>query len=310
MVIRLEASLLRLLGLCSLLVVWCARGVGAQTADEVLVLFDLGHNSIGVPTESGQRLQDWLAEDGFTVEYSRGSLTSDLLNRGKILVLRVPLGTEQAENWQRSSRPTSSALTSAEVAAVEQWVRDGGGLLLVADHMPMAGAVRSLAAAFNVEIVDGFVLPEDRLNPLGTLDDFDSGGWMTYSRSVGNLAGHPITDGRSPEERIEYLTTDVGSALNLPSDFVSLVSLGPGTVSLMPDTAWSLHLENPREDVEGWSQAGVACYAQGRVVLLADAWLFLPGPHFDDEAQEKAARYHPQFTLNVMRWLARRLPCL
>jgi hypothetical protein len=274
-------------------------GAAAQTPDELIVLYDLGHNAIGVPTESSRRLQDWLAGEGFTVESFRGSLTTDLLNRGNILVLRVPLADEQANTWRASPRPTSPAFNSSEISAVERWVRDGGGLLLVADHMPMAGAVQSLARSFGVEILDGFVLPEDRLNPMGTLGDFDSGGWMTHSRSLGNLVGHPITDGRSPAERVEYLTTDVGSALKLPPEFVSLITLRRGSVSLMPDTAWSLHHRNAREDVEGWSQAAAACLGQGRVVLLADGWPFLPGPHFDNEAQEEAARYHPQFTLNV-----------
>ncbi len=179
----------------------------------------------------------------------------------------------------------------------------------MADHMPMAGAVKPLSASFGIRLLDGFVFEQNALNSEGTLDDFDRGGWITFCRGADGLATHPVTEGRQDSERIEHLTTDTGSAFRLPVNFVSLITLGAGSISVMPDTAWALHRENRRDDVAGWSQAAVGCVGAGRVALLGDAWLFMPEATFDDAEQEVAARYHPRFTANLINWTAGRLPC-
>lgn len=36
------------------------------------------------------------------------------------------------------------------------WVESGGRLLLIADHMPLAGSAAKLAAAFGASFTDGF----------------------------------------------------------------------------------------------------------------------------------------------------------
>ena len=41
---------------------------------------------------------------------------------------------------------------------VDEWVRAGGSLVVVADHMPVAGAAESLLSRFGVETSDGFAV--------------------------------------------------------------------------------------------------------------------------------------------------------
>src|SRR5205823_8788819 len=46
---------------------------------------------------------------------------------------------------------SDSAFTTAECEAVREWVREGGSLLLIADHTPWGAAAESLATSFGVQ---------------------------------------------------------------------------------------------------------------------------------------------------------------
>src|SRR5262249_37195043 len=52
----------------------------------------------------------------------------------------------------------ASAFTDGEVRALEQWVRGGGGLLLIADRAPFGGPAQKLASAFGVKLDNNTVL--------------------------------------------------------------------------------------------------------------------------------------------------------
>ena len=99
--------------------------------------------------------------------------------------------------------PTLSAFTEAEVAAVEQWVRSGGSLLLIADHMPLAGHAEALAAAFGIRFQNGFA------------QDAKGNGQMTFRRSDGSLPASVIADGRGTAERVDSVMTFTGQAFRL-----------------------------------------------------------------------------------------------
>lgn len=89
--------------------------------------------------------------------------------------------------------PSRPAFAEAEVAALEQWVRRGGALLLIADHMPVAGHTETLAAAFGIRFHNGFAL------------DARGNGQITFRRSEGSLVAGPVADGRSsPSARHEF----------------------------------------------------------------------------------------------------------
>jgi hypothetical protein len=66
---------------------------------------------------------------------------------GKCRVLVISNAQPSDAGWDQYPYPTPSAFTGAEIAAVHRWVSDGGSLLLIADHMPLAGAAKDLAAA-------------------------------------------------------------------------------------------------------------------------------------------------------------------
>ena len=63
--------------------------------------------------------------------------------------------------------PTPSAFSEDEIAVLSEWVEAGGSLLLVFEHMPLAGAAQDLAGAFGIEISNGFVVDGTSLADAG-----------------------------------------------------------------------------------------------------------------------------------------------
>ncbi|MCB9333372.1 MAG: DUF4350 domain-containing protein [Lewinellaceae bacterium] len=79
-----------------------------------------------------------------------------------ILVIANALDSASNTRWVL---PNRSAFSPAEIAAVQNWVRQGGSLFLIADHMPFAGSAADLAAAFGVRMLNCFAMDNRRRVP-------------------------------------------------------------------------------------------------------------------------------------------------
>lgn len=128
-------------------------------------------------------LAELLRLDGYRVSTSRGPFSATTLTRIDVLIVANAMHEQSKDDW--APLPTLAAFTPDEVRAVERWVRDGGALLLIADHMPLAGHAADLAAAFGVRFLNGFAL------------DAAQRGDIVFRRSDGSLADHAITRGRT-----------------------------------------------------------------------------------------------------------------
>ncbi len=231
----------------------------------------------------------WRA-DGYVVEASTQAFTSSSLLACSVLVIANALHERNrlrgdATDW---SLPNPSAFTPSEIAAVRDWVRVGGALLLIADHMPFPGAAADLATAFDVQFNNGFAR---ETNP-------DSG-VLVFRRAAGLLPAHPITDGRSAAEWIDSVTTDAGQAFQVNEPFDPLLVIPEGVVSLMPEVAWEFTDDTPRIPVGGWLQGAAGRFGDGRLVVFGEASQFRP-----EDDGESLPGQNGQFALNVMRWLS------
>ncbi|HYN84749.1 MAG TPA: hypothetical protein VER32_05830 [Pyrinomonadaceae bacterium] len=232
-----------------------------------------------------------LRGDGYVVRPSAARFTRDALKACRVLVISNAVGERNQTNW---TQPIDSAFTDEEVAAVAEWVKRGGALFLIVDHMPMPGANDKLARAFGVRFSNGFALIPDGPSTI------------VFRRADGLIGDHAITRGRTKAERIEQVATFTGSAFRA-AGATPILTFGDKVVSLEPQTAWQFTPETPKVDVKGWLQGAALRHGKGRVVVFGEAAMFtaqLAGPNkLKVGMNAPDAAQNPQLLLNIVHWL-------
>jgi len=241
--------------------------------------------------------------DGYRSKPNTSKFDKESLKACDILVISNAQPSD--DEWSKYPYPTPSAFSKAEIDAVHEWVEKGGRLLLIADHMPLAGAAAALADAFGVKFTDGFAY--EGFKTFSELEQ--SAAKPTIFRTADNtLRKHPITTGRDQKESVKSIRTFTGQAFQAPAQAESLLVL-PGTfIALMPVVAWDFKPDTKQMPVGGWSQGAVLKAGKGRAAFFGEAAMF--------SAQVSGAERRPmgmnapgaeqnaQFVLNVMHWLS------
>jgi hypothetical protein len=260
-----------------------------------VVMIDEAHLNVHTATGRYLPFAELLRRDGYVVQASKSPFTTASLKRGKILVIANALNERNQTDW---SPPNPSAFTDGEIAAVRDWVKGGGSLLLIADHLPWPGAADKLASAFGVHFNNGYAFDEKTQN-----------GNFVFKRTDGSLTGHPITRGRAANERIDSVAAFTGSAFQIDKGGEPLLILGPSVVSYMP-SVFGGHRNpgTPHIPVKGWYQGAVMRFGKGRVAVFGEAAMFtaqLAGPDRRPFGMNAPiARQNAQFVLNVLHWLS------
>ena len=117
-----------------------------------VVFIDEGHHNFHTMNGRYKAFSNLLERDGYSVIEYKGEFKKNELAKGKILVVSNALNEINVDDWYL---PNPSAFTTDEIEIVKKWVYDGGSLFLIADHMPMAGAAKDLAAEFEFEFTNG-----------------------------------------------------------------------------------------------------------------------------------------------------------
>jgi hypothetical protein len=238
--------------------------------------------------------------DGFVVRASKRAFNDATLDQCEILVISNAQ-LSHAE-WNTYPYPTPSAFTREEISAVRRWVEQGGSLLLVADHMPLAGAASELAAAFDVKFNDGFAMPDAKDASLA----HPTPQQVSFQRANGTLATHAIVHGRSEEEAIGSVRTFVGQAFQAPPAAEPILVLPEDFVSLMPEKAWEFSAETKSVQVGGWLQGAVMNVGKGRAAFFGEAAMFSAQRVGSIAVGMNApgAEENYKLVLNVLRWLS------
>jgi hypothetical protein len=231
--------------------------------------------------------------DGFQVSGSQAPLTAESLKDIKVLVIANALdaSNDGAGEW---TLPTPSALKPDEIAAVKAWVEAGGGLLLIADHMPFAGAAQNLAQAFGFGFSNGFV---QRRPPQGP---------DIFSKADGTLKADVVT------QDIEAVRTFTGSAFTAPAGARPILVLPRGYVSKETKVAWEFDHDTTVVDVEGRLQGAVMTVGKGRIAVFGEGAMFTAQVAGPDKKRmgfnAPDAPGNKPFLLGLVRWLAGALP--
>ncbi len=259
---------------------------------------DAAHRNVNTLRDRYAALGELLAADGCVVRSLDPPFDAAALAGVDVLVISNARPAAAGEG-----SATGDAFAPAEVAALVAFVEAGGGLLVAADHMPAPGWARGLAAAFGVEVVDGFVH-----GPGGPAGDAGSWSVLVFDREGGGLADHPVTRGRAAGDRVEAVATFTGSALRAEGA-ASLLTLPRGAVALLPAAPWKFDDATPRRDVGGWSQAVVLERGEGRAAFLAEAAMITSmgdGRGGRLGFDHPRATHNARFARNLVRWLAGR----
>jgi hypothetical protein len=230
--------------------------------------------------------------DGYRVESSTAPFAAGMLGSVEVLVVANAMHKQSEHDW--APLPSLAAFTEAEIAAVEHWVRNGGSLLLIADHMPLAGHAETLAAAFGVRFQNGFAL------------DAKNGGLITFRRSEGSLVPGLVTDG------VNAVTTFTGQAFRVDAGVKSeaVLRLSAAYQLLLPEVAFQFSDRTPRIPAANLLQGALVYHGQGRIAVFGEAAMFTAQVTGPDQRpmgmNHPEARDNAHFALNVMHWLSGR----
>ncbi len=274
-----------------------------QRATGPVVVVDEAH--FNFHTASG-RYRDFaraLERDGYVVRPGPAPFTAATLRDTRILVIATALSERNREraNW---SPPIDSAFTAGEIRALKSWVRGGGALLLIADHLPFAGAAERLAAAFGFELINGYALDRREIRR-ATLDRPFVFNRDDNTSGDGTLAEHAITRGRNSSERVDRVMTFMGAAFRARVKASPLLVFGRDIVSYQTETFGKLAATTPSVPARDLLQAATLRYGKGRIAFYSEAGMF--GAQW--EAGKPVGMNHPgaagnlQLLLNTMHWL-------
>lgn len=243
-----------------------------------------------------------LEADGYRVEPIATRFERGVPGRCQLLVIANAQPDDRP--WDEYGKPTPAAFSPAEVQAVVRWVGRGGRLLLIADHMPLAGAAAALAAPFDVQFTDGFAVAGFETEAEGRAAFLRP---TRFGVADGTLRPHAITSGDGSATRVDHVLTFTGQAFRAGPSLQPLLVLPAGFVSLMPEKPWRFTLQTPRLEVGGWLQGGVLEHGRGRVAVFGEAAMFTAQISSDGQPMglnAPGAEQNARFVRNVLAWLA------
>jgi len=207
------------------------------------------------------------------------------------LVIANALNAVNHNNW---ILPTPSAFSTQEIEAVRLWTEEGGSLLLIADHMPFAGAAADLAQAFEFTFVNGYAV---KVADRSTKFTFATGQGLDLE-TLGDMGLPPIN----------HVVTASGQAFKVPPAAHSLLTLIGDHVALLPIVADEFDAKTPIFRVTGYSQGAVRSFGQGRIAVFGEAsalsaQLSKSGKKMGMNAI--GSEDNAPFVLKVLRWLVR-----
>ncbi|MFN0214124.1 MAG: hypothetical protein ACKVT2_07695 [Saprospiraceae bacterium] len=249
------------------------------------IMIDAAHHNFHTLNGRYRPFGKVLQNDGYQLLSNEIPLSQKLLQSCRIYVISNPLDSSNLNGWQL---PTPSAFTTTEITALNEWVRSGGRLLLIADHMPFAGAAQALAKSFGFEFSNCFAMDNRRRS------------LERFYRSNQTLADNEITRG------VDTVITFTGSAFRIPKGATPILALKNYSI-LSPQVAWQFEENTPTIASEGLYQGAYLEYGEGKIVVMGEAAMFtaqLTGPNRVPVGLNRPeARQNAQLLLNIIHWL-------
>lgn len=295
-----------------------------------VVAVDQGHNNFHNLDGRYQIFGELLTKDGYRVRPIT-SFTAENLAGVDILVTATALDPANAaivepekNGWVLSFNPLAppnfakglypvSAYSDAEISTVRDWVKAGGSLMLVADHMPFPASAQAMGKAFGVVFENNYVFDQNFLLFAASRGQLggNSGNFLKFYRnpagktdSQGKLYSHTITNG------LDYVTSFVGSSFRvMPGiSFQPLMEMTEGTLLHYPYNHVAYE-KSPQSQLslplgEGALQGATLLHGGGRVAVFGEAAMFSAREADNNGIFNPSAPFNQQFVRNTLAWLA------
>lgn len=227
-----------------------------QLGANPIICIDSAHNNLHTLNGGFKPFARLMAANGFEfVGIDKVIVSTTMLTNCDIYVIVNPLHESNIGNWRL---PNPSAFTANEILLINTWVKEGGNLFLVADHMPFAGAAFELAKSFGFQFSNGFAnLSKSRNQP-----DY-------FTIENGRLNDHKLLNGE-----IESLTSFTGSGFIPPEGAEVIMKFKNGDVSLEPEIAWQFSDTTKTISLSNYAQGAIMKYGNGKISVFAEAAMF------------------------------------
>ena len=263
--------------------------------DGPAVCIDEAHHNFHTAVGRYKPFADLIQTDGYKVVRYNEPFSRNALATCDALVIANALAAENEEEW---SLPHASAFAREEMRELMHWIREGGSLLLIADHAPLAGAAQDLGAVLGLLMTNVYT----DAKPGSDIFDLDSQ----------TLKPHPLTEGRNEDEKVDHVMTFTGQAVQITQGWEPILVFGSGALARfnLEQAFQQGARENwPSFSIEGWVHAAAREWDQGRIVFLGEAAMCtsqLAGPQRTPFGMaHPEATQNAQFCLNSVRWLTR-----
>ncbi len=255
-----------------------------------VVMIDEAHHNFHTMSGRYYAFASVLRKDGYRVMPLQDSLSKNSLSGCRILVISNALNEKNLENW---TNPVYPAFSDREIDALEEWVNEGGSLFLIADHMPMPGAVKGIGERF------GFTLHNSFNSDSMPAPNF-------FCRSDSTFVS-PLATTLEGEE-LDSVVILTGHGFDIPPEASPVLKFKESSYILLPDTAWQFHRGTPRVKATGMSQLAYRKYGKGRVVIGGEAAMFTSqcygGLSFKKGGMSAPiSKDNYKLLLNIIHWL-------
>jgi len=260
-----------------------------------VVFIDEAHHNYHTAEGRYRTFAEFLRAHNCMVLPGTQPLSLPVLSSADIYVIANALAETNVEDW---SLPVANAFTTEEIDALALWVREGGSLFLIADHMPFPGAVDSLALRFGIRFSNGYAFYEGK-----------PGRGMMFTRINEAVLPHWITDTPLDGRPVDSVVTFTGSAFRVEGKHAPLLTFGGRMFSVEPDSAWVFTDRTKRVSIEAWRQGAALTYGRGRIVVFGEAAMFTAQVSGERRIpmgmNAPEGKHNPPLLINIIRWLAK-----
>ena len=259
-----------------------------QINDGPLIMFDSTHKNFFIQSHLIKPLVDLLINDGYRVSFLDKEFSKSSLSQASVLVVITALPFDFATE---NSAEDKNTFSENELNELQNWVNNGGSLLVFSEHAPFDQAINPLLRKFDIESSIGTTV--DTIN-------YESkyGPGMIKFENKNLNTNHPIVTGKY---KVKKLVSFGGSAL-LGSKYENILKLDESSFNVKHSTGIG-------PEGKGNSQGLAGMYGSGKIAAFGDSNGFTAMVFNMDDGTKMYAGMNTEgydwknFVLNTFRWL-------